>query len=161
MLRPSLEELARMRGDAVQGLAELELTIDGILCAYYGRNDWPDEATLMFDVLADELFSFGLRSNVLEKLLRREEWLDKRARRGLERVREVGRLRNLFAHMGKPQVSTGKLTFFHPKGTGMIHPTTLYSDFKEAHGEARVFLEEVRQALITKYPDRKNLTQIF
>jgi hypothetical protein len=161
MLRPSLEEVARMRGEAVQGLAALELQIDGILCAYYGRDDSPREAVLMFDVLADELFSFGLRCNVLEKLLRREGWLDKHGKKGLERVREVGRLRNLFAHMGKPQVSTGKLSFFHPKGTGMIFPRILYDDFKKAHEEASLFVERTREMLITKFPDRKHLTRIF
>jgi hypothetical protein len=55
-------------------------------------------------------------------MLKREAWLDKDAKKGFERVRNAGRMRNLFAHVHKGQGSAGKFHFFHPNGTDMIDP---------------------------------------
>lgn len=170
--REVMEVLPRMRGEVVTAHANLERIIDGVLCAYYGDDQTIVESVsfsragaLMFDMLSDDLFSFGLRCNVLEKILRREAWYNKQGKKGfnkqgnegLEHVRTSGRLRNLFAHVHKGQGSAGKVHFFHPKGTGMFDFTELYDEFQKVNEVAHLFVEDIRKKYVAKYPDRRSL----
>lgn len=160
--RDVAEKLPRMRGEVVGALADLERVIDGIFCGYYADDAIVDGVAFtradafISDLLSDDLFSFGLRCNTLERILRREKWLDKSAGKGLDEIRRAGRLRNIFAHVNRGFYATGEFYLTHPRKTA-IDPTKMYEEFLEAHKEATTFLKDIRHRLVAKYPDRKIL----
>jgi hypothetical protein len=103
----------RVVGGAILAFSQVEAMIDGVIEMHYtpGAADHP----LLFDVLADEGFSFALRCNVLRKVLERRGMLDKEAKSQLQRLRELGNTRNVFAHIGRGGIVGGKAGYLHGK----------------------------------------------
>ncbi len=93
-----IPEVTRLRGEVITDFATLEMMIDGIILLEYAGSE--SRTSFWTEVLADDQFTFGLRRNLLSKVLGRRGLLDKVAKNRLNEIGELGNLRNLFAHVG-------------------------------------------------------------
>ena len=87
----NLRELKAARGDVVDKFADLETFVNLIICHYFLKRIDPK---FILEVLYDEQFSFGLRRNVLEKVVPDFD------RKQMENLHRINKLRNYFAHCG-------------------------------------------------------------
>jgi hypothetical protein len=110
------EDQEKIIGGAILRFAQIEALVDAIIETHYAPGS--AEHPLLYDVLADEGFSFSLRCNVLSKVLERRGMLDKRNKEQnsqLQRLRGLGNKRNFFAHIGKLGMLGGKIGYLHGK----------------------------------------------
>jgi hypothetical protein len=92
--------LTEARGEIIEDLIDLETMINVVISAhYFGKVSAP----FYYEVLYDEYFSFGLKLNILEKIIPAHH------RKHIENLRRLGTIRNYFAH----------------RGTQFIHPGTV------------------------------------
>src|SRR5579859_64233 len=87
-------DMVRLRGEVVGHFAGFEVLIDTVITLYYVDNE--HRADFYTDVLADENVSFGLRRNVLRKVLRRRGELNGSVEKICQRIAELGNIRNKF-----------------------------------------------------------------
>lgn len=143
------EEITSAIGSTVLRFAHIE-SMMGLLVAFqYAKSAHYPE--FMADVLADEGFSYGLRCNVLRKILIRSGRTKKVAGAATQTLRELGTTRNLIAHTGKLGFAAGpEAGYLHPKEVDtMISDTDLAdlcarfdAQYAEAFKLVRAWLDE-------------------
>jgi hypothetical protein len=95
MLTDVKPEDASMRGRAVEMFAQLERALDSVLAHYY-TPDHPLSDHFWFDLLFSESFSYSLRREAFESIVRRHEWHDDKR---MQQLHRAGRWRNFLAHV--------------------------------------------------------------
>ena len=114
-------EEAKLRGEAVEMFGRLERGLDSVIASYYTIGH-PLTTYFMLDVLSADGFSFGLRRDVFEAIVRRHGWLDSTRMQHLHRA---GRWRNFLAHVAGVQT--------HDYGNDEDVPKIGYRDPKHPH----------------------------
>ena len=89
-------DLIKLRGNILHHFASVEMGMSYYICFYYfGRLDNND---FIHTVLYDKYMNVGIMQNIFEKLLRRKGEDKKRINILIGRIRELTRIRNIFAH---------------------------------------------------------------
>lgn len=105
------DELQQMRSYVLGIFSVVELQINSVILYQYFEWNNPD---FVIEVLHDENFSFALRRNILEKILKRKSWYDDKI---FQNFYKLSKIRNLYAHMSLPifDRKKGKARWIHPK----------------------------------------------
>jgi hypothetical protein len=121
-----------------------------------------------WEVLQDELFNFGLRSNILEKVFNDISSVEK-PKDLIGDLRRLSKIRNYFAHSntsyfeGPPEARKGGVP--HPKKSGeFLDFGVLYKEFEEKVQRVSEQLIQImdKMGILFKYDtDKKNMTIIF
>ena len=121
-----------------------------------------------WEVLQDELFNFGLRSNILEKIFHDIPSVEK-PKHLIEDLRRLSKIRNYFAHSnteyfeGPPEAKKGGVP--HPKRSSeFLDFETLYKEFEEKVQRASEQLIQImdKMGVLFKYDtEKKNMTILF
>lgn len=103
------EKLNQMRTNILDEFAIFEHLIEVvILNHYFGETNFD----FAIEVLHDEQFSFALRRNILEKILRKKKWYDDDQ---FQNFHKLGKIRNKFAHLGPSLFDPQKRKFRFPE----------------------------------------------
>jgi hypothetical protein len=90
----SREILTKYRTKVIEDFIKIEGYVNTIISKYYlGRVS----KNFFWEVLQDELFNFGLRSNILEKIIQNIS-PQKKSKQLIEDLRRLSKIRNYFAH---------------------------------------------------------------
>ena len=146
--RPIDEREASLRGQVVEMFARLERALDSIISLYYVP-EHPLSTYLWMDLLAAEGFSYGLRREVFEAIVRRHNLYDGKK---MDHLHKVGRWRNFFAHVAGMQMheygddptvpkKIGYRDPKHPHKTLTIQEA--FDDFKAEWEKADDYVSEV------------------
>jgi hypothetical protein len=121
-----------------------------------------------WEVLQDELFNFGLRSNILEKIFHDISSIEK-PKNLIEDLRRLSKIRNYFAHSntsyfeGPPEAKKGGVP--HPKKSNeFLNFNALYKEFDEKVQRASEQLIHImdKMGVLFRYDtDKKNMTIIL
>jgi hypothetical protein len=138
----SREILTRYRTKVIEDFIMIEGYINSIISKYYlGKVS----RKFFGEVLQDEYFNFGLRTNILEKILNESPVIDK-PNPLIDDLKQLSRLRNYFAHCntaffeGFEDTSKGGIP--HPKKTGE------YLDFEEIYNKFEEKIKRISEQLI-------------
>jgi len=152
--QPLNPEEVNLRGQAVEMFARLERSLDSVIANYYT----PDHALrsyFSFDLLMSEGFSFSLRREAFEAIVRRHDWFDEKR---MQHLRKAGRWRNFLAHVAgmehheydakrSPPIKVG---FRDPKPPHKaVTVAEAFDQFKPACIEADVYVSEVLSKILT------------
>jgi hypothetical protein len=143
-----------MRGEAVTLFAEVESIIDQVIALHYARIF----RTFVLEVTSDEYFSWALRRSLFAKVAQARSLYDEK---GDQRLRQLGNLRNLFAHtqrvfgiVGPDFRSTGGVCFLDPKDpSNRLDPDVEFKRFKDLHAQAMAYVESIWAAVVPKPPE--------
>jgi hypothetical protein len=113
------EDKQKLVGAVVLRFANVEAMANALIRFQYVP-DVEKGGEFLLDVLADEGFSFGLRCNVLRKILARNGRTHKEAEADVQLLRRLGNARNLLAHIGKAGIVGDKAGYLHPKTPGEV-----------------------------------------
>lgn len=121
------DALKEHRGFVLERSVNLEWLINATISQhFFGQVRWDFISTVLYD----EYFSFGLKCSVLEKIL------GDGAKRTVDDLRHLGKIRNHFAHRG-PHVSTpSNPTAFAPDPRAVEKPLNfeqLFQDFRDLY----------------------------
>ena len=86
--------MTQYRTKVIEDFIKLEGYVNTIISQYYLGRVSKD---FFWEVLQDELFNFGLRSNILEKIFQQIS-PDKKSKQLIENLRRLSKIRNYFAH---------------------------------------------------------------
>jgi hypothetical protein len=121
-----------------------------------------------WEVLQDELFNFGLRVNILEKIFSDISSIEK-PKHLIEDLRRLSKIRNYFAHSntsyfeGPPEARKGGVP--HPKKSSeFLDFDALYKEFEEKVQRVSEQLIQImdKMGILFMYDtDKKNMTVIF
>lgn len=132
------EKLKAARGEVINSFANIETVINTIISQHYLKRV---NRAFILEVLYDELFSFGLRRNILEKIVPE---FDPGQMRNL---RELNRIRNYFAHCGLQMTDLDSDVPFYPNPRKskkqFVEWDTLYGDFNRLVPEVLRYLGEL------------------
>lgn len=92
----TVKEVSDLRGLAITKAVDIELMVDAIIRNFFIPREKPSNFTKI--VLSDPYFSFGLKINILKKILNKIEWVSYKGFK--EDLYKIEQLRNRFAHSG-------------------------------------------------------------
>lgn len=131
------EKLKQMRTDVLDEFTFLEYLIGVVISNHYlGETNFD----FAIEVLHDENFSFALRRNILDKILRKKGWYNENQ---FQNFHNLGRIRNKFAHMGPALVDRkkGGIRYPDPKFPEKdVDYEKHYGDFKKSSKAALHYL---------------------
>ena len=112
------KDLQQARGHVVGSFASIESDIDWIVGAVLFKGNVPEWFNQ--DLVSNEHYSFGLRVSLFERTVTSfegREFLDKKPRKDLiETIRQLGTIRNIFAHVGHTYAwSEDEKLYRHPR----------------------------------------------
>ena len=154
--RPVDPDEALLRGQTVEMFARLESTLDAVIQHYYTPGH-PISTYLWLDVLRAEGFSYGLRREIFETIVRRHGWYDATRMQHLHRA---ARWRNFLAHVAGVEMhdygndaEVPKVGYRDPRHP---HPTLsvaeAFDQFKREWDKAEDYASEIN-AKVGRFPD--------
>jgi len=140
---PANLRLKEIRGEAITMFAEVESRVDSLIAIHYAKH-W---GIFMWEVAADEHFSWALRRSLFEKVARAREVFDPKQD---QQLRQLGNLRNFFAHASKTVGTLAGETHIMPSRYGgeLRWPEEEFTEFSRLHAEAKQYLDKVQAALL-------------
>jgi len=150
---PIKSEEALLRGQAVEMFARLERGLDAAIASYYVPRQ-PLQTHFAVDLLASELFSFGMRRAVFESIARRHGWYYETR---MQHLRKAGRWRNFLAHVAGMEThvysadenAPPKIGYEDPKSPGAVLTVKeAFERFKPECESASVYVNEVVRRIV-------------
>ena len=92
----TIKEVSFLRGIVITKAVDIELMIGALITNFFVLSDKHSKFSEM--VLSDPFFSFGLKINIMRKILAKLNWTSYEGFR--EDLDKISRLRNRFAHSG-------------------------------------------------------------
>lgn len=98
----NIPEVTKARAEVIEGFIQIETLISSIISNYYVGRQNPFSFVFALEVLYDENCSFGMKRNILEKILDSiMEGADKKAAEAqFQKLFKLNKIRNLFGHCG-------------------------------------------------------------
>jgi len=137
------DKISKYRAEVIERFINIETIINAIISQRYFKRV---EKSFYFEVLYDEYFSFGLKRNILKKIV---ENIDNQK---IEDLNRLNRIRNYFAHCNQEIVEgtdkTQKGKVLDPRNIEKeIDFEALYSEFTEKAGSVEEYLFKLYQDL--------------
>jgi len=164
----SREILTKFRTKVIEDFIMIEGYINTIISKQYLG---VVSRKFFWEVLQDELFNFGLRANILEKIFQSMSYFEKPKQLDdfIKDLRRLSKIRNYFAHCntayfeGPPEAKKGGVP--HPKKSSeFLDFDSLYKKFEEKVQKVSEQLMQVmdKMGILFMYDtDKKNMTVIF
>ena len=142
-----------LRGRSIEMFAQLERSLDSVIANYYAPRH-PLSTYFTIDLLSSESFSYGLRRDVFESIVRRHDWYDGKRMQHLFRA---GRWRNFLVHVAGMETHVYEGDDDMPKKVGFRDPKrpndTLtvqeaFDRFKPECEEAVAYVNEVNHKVV-------------
>lgn len=134
------EELINWRAYVVERSINLEWLVSAIICQhYFGTVPW----NFLSEVLYDEYFNFGLKCNILEKVL------DSTQKKTIHDLRRLSKIRNHFVHRGPHILTARELEGFAPDPKNVSKPLNfgnLFTEFKKLYPNVEQVMIETFKA---------------
>jgi hypothetical protein len=130
------DELSKCRAEVIERFINIEWMINAIICQHYlGQL----RTSFLFEVLADEYFSFGLKRRILTKIIKSKNADRQIAKRIIKDINELSDIRNRFAHYGQKFIVSQDKTLRQK----VIDPRNIKDeiDFQGLHDK---FMEKVK-----------------
>jgi hypothetical protein len=151
------EDKQKLVGAVVLRFANVEAMADALIRFQYVP-DVEKGGEFLLDVLADEGFSFGLRCNVLRKILERNGRTHREAEADVQLLRRLGNARNLLAHVGKAGIEGDKAGYLHPKTPGeVINDDDMEKAFQRFEADCKAAEEFLLDWLVKLSPYQRAL----
>jgi hypothetical protein len=150
---PIKPEEAALRGQAVEMFAKLERGLDSVIASYYVPRQ-PLQTHFALDVLASELFSFGIRRAIFESIVKRQGWYEETR---MQSLRKAGRWRNFLAHVagmethvyGENEDTPRKVGYQDPRSPDTVLTVQeAFDRFKPECESAAAYVSEVIRRIV-------------
>lgn len=121
--------ISKFRNEVIEKFINIETLMNAIICQHYFHRVITG---FFLEVLYDEHFSFSLRRNIFEKILKK---LGKYENKKIQNLHKLNSIRNYFAHCNQEIFKLGKNGSV--KNSGVPDPRKIenYIDFKEKYKE--------------------------
>jgi hypothetical protein len=133
------DTLSKYRSEVIERFINVEWIINAIISQHYLKKVIK---SFMFEVLYDQYFSFALRRQIFEKILKKTNKYDKKI---IDDLRRLNTIRNYFAHCGQEFI---ELSDNIPKRK-IIDPRDIEKelDFESLHTEFMGKVERIEKYL--------------
>ncbi len=151
----NISEVAKGRAEVIEGFIQIETLLGNIISNYYVGRQNPFGFMFALEVLYDENCSFGMKRNVLEKIIDaifEEADKKKEAQAQFQKLFKLNKIRNLFAHCGPDLfiAQGGKGIRITPNPTNPSQPVDFdkaYQEFKNLEPKAFLWLDELHSQI--------------
>ena len=153
----NIQEVTKARSAVIEDFIQIETLLSHIIADYYLGKKNPVAFLFVLEVLYDELCTFALKRNVLNKIIDaifQDEKERKKAGKEFNKLYKLNRIRNVFAHCGPDLyvAREGKALRVTPDPRNPSKPLELgkaYEEFKRLQPEVLVWLNKLFPKLET------------
>lgn len=151
------QDIKKLRADVIEKFINLEILVSAIITQHYFHKV---DKNFLYQVLYDEYFNFGIKLNILLKIIERPD------NKVINKLRRLSKIRNTFAHSGLliTKVASGRQFYLDTrKLDNEIDFQELFEEFCEFENPVlnyllKVFKEKGGPPLLTE-DEHKNLLQ--
>ena len=142
----NIPEVTKARAEVIEGFIQIETLLGNIISSYYIGRENPFGFMFALEVLYDENCSFGMKRNILEKILGailEEADKKKEAQAQFQKLFKLNKIRNLFAHCGPDLfiAKEGRGIHVTPNPSNPSQPVDFDKEYQEFKNlEPKVFL---------------------